>query len=292
MGARMMGLGIRSRGRPAYGRMRLLFLLMTLSLAGSTARGGMQELPIFDAHIHYNQPDWEVLSPKQVLDTLDRSGVRHALVSSTPDEGTLKLFAEAPGRIIPFLRPYRNRDDLLTWPGDPAVQAYVEERLRGGLYRGIGEFHLSSAEQAEAPVVRRCAELAIEHQLFLHAHVDDSTVAKLLQLYPGVRILWAHAGMTAPASTVGRLLDRFPTLWVELAMRPDVAPAGTLDPDWRAVFVRHPDRFMVGTDTWVTSRWDTLVAGMQTTRAWLAQLPDEVAERIAHRNAERLFRGP
>ncbi|MCH7916168.1 MAG: amidohydrolase, partial [Deltaproteobacteria bacterium] len=46
-----------------------------------------QELSIFDAHIHYSRPDWEVLSPKQALAILDRAGVRRALVSSTPDDG-------------------------------------------------------------------------------------------------------------------------------------------------------------------------------------------------------------
>jgi len=292
MGKRIMGLSQHARGHLTHRQVGLLFLLMTLLVGGGVARGGVQELPIFDAHIHYNQPDWAVISPEQVLDTLDRAGVRYALVSSTPDDGTLKLFAEAPERIIPFLRPYRNRDDVLTWPRDPSVQSYVEEHLSRGVYKGIGEFHLSSAEQAEAPVVRRCAELAIEHQLFLHAHVDDATVEKLLQLYPGVRILWAHAGMTAPTSTVGRLLDRFPTLWVELAMRADVALDGKLKPEWREVFLRYPDRFMIGTDTWVTSRWEALVDGTRATRAWLAQLPGDVAERIAHRNAERLFQGP
>jgi predicted TIM-barrel fold metal-dependent hydrolase len=270
----------------------LILLLLTALLWGGVASGQPQELPIFDAHIHYNQPDWGVISAEQVLSILDRAGVRHALVSSTPDDGTLKLYAKAPDRIIPFLRPYRSRDDMLTWHSDPAVQAYVEERLRRGVYKGIGEFHLSAVEHAEAPVVRRCAELAAQQQLFLHAHVDDTTVEKLLQLHPRVKILWAHAGMTASAATVGRLLGRFPTLWVELAMRPDVAPNGTLDPEWREVFLQHPDRFMVGTDTWVTSQWNTLVEGMRTTRNWLGQLPSDVAERIAHRNAERLFRNP
>jgi hypothetical protein len=42
----------------------------------------------------------------------------------------------------------------------------------------------------------------------------------------------------------------------------------------------------------VTSRWDMLVEGMQATRNWLGQLPGDVAERIAHRIAERLFRSP
>jgi predicted TIM-barrel fold metal-dependent hydrolase len=85
------------------------------------------------------------------------------------------------------------------------------------------------------------------------------------------------------------MVGRFPTLWVELALRTDVASGGTLDPEWRALFLRHPDRFMVGTDTWVTSRWDTLVDGMRAVQAWLAQLPRGVAEQIAYRNAERLF---
>jgi hypothetical protein len=97
---------------------------------------------------------------------------------------------------------------------------------------------------ADAPVVRCCAELAAQHKLWLHAHVDDVAVDKLLTLYPGIKILWAHAGMSASATTVGQLLDRFPMLWVELALRSDVAPGGTLDPAWRAVFLKHPERFM------------------------------------------------
>ena len=151
-----------------------------------------QELLIFDAYIHYSRPDWQVFIPERVLAILNQAGVQRALVSSTPDDGTLQLYAAAPQRIVPFLRPYRTREDMGSWPSDPAVQAYVEERLKRGIYKGIGEFHLS-ATQAEAPTVRRCAELAAQQQLFFHAHVDDVTVAKLLRLYPQVRILWAHA---------------------------------------------------------------------------------------------------
>jgi hypothetical protein len=267
----------------------LVGLLLTVVCWVGATLSSAQDLPIFDAHIHYSQPDWAVLTPDQVLAILDRAGIRRALVSSTPDDGTLKLYDKAPERIVPFLRPYRSREDMLTWHSDPAVQAYVEERLKRGIYQGIGEFHLVTAEQAEAPVVRRCAELAGRRQLFLHAHVDDATVEKLLQLYPEVKILWAHAGMSASARTVSGLLDRFSTLWVELAIRSDVAPGGRLDPEWRAVFLRHPNRFLVGTDTWVTSRWETLVEGMQATRGWLGELPRQIAEQIALRNAERLF---
>lgn len=263
-------------------------VLAVFSLGVAPVPGEAQEMPIFDAHIHYSYGDWDTLSPQQALALLERAGVRQALVSSTPDDGTLKLYQADPKRIIPFLRPYRTRGDMGGWHSDPAVQAYVEERLTRGVYKGIGEFHLSAAD-TDKPVVKRLAELAAKQQLFLHAHVDEVAVERLLTLYPEVRILWAHAGMSSPVKEVGRLLDRYPKLWVELALRFDVAPGGNLDPEWRALFLRHPDRFMVGTDTWTTSRWDSLVEEARATRRWLGQLPRNVADQIAYRNGERLF---
>ena len=268
---------------------RVLLALTILVSAVEWAHA--QALPIFDAHIHYSQSDWDALTPERALSVLARANVFRALVSSTPDDGTLKLYDRAPRGIVPFLRPYRTRGDMGTWQHDPAVAAYVEERIKRGIYRGIGEFHLSAGD-VEAIVVKRFAKLAEDRNIFWQAHVDEVTVEELLTLYPRVRILWAHAGMSSSAMTVGQLLGRFPNLWVELAIRTDVAPNGTLDPDWRAVFVKYPDRFMVGTDTWVTSRWETLRETMQAIQDWLAQLPRDVAEQIAHKNGERLFPPP
>ena len=54
--------------------------------------------------------------------------------------------------------------------------------------------------------------------------------------------------------------------------------------------LRHPERFLVGSDTWIDARWDSYGSLMTEYRGWLAQLPREVAEKIAYRNAERLFR--
>lgn len=269
---------------------RPLGLLLALFLSSAALAQSQPELPIFDTHIHYSQPDWAVYTPEEIFKILDRGGVRRALVSSTPDDGTLKLWEKAPARIVPELRPYRNPGDLQSWYRDPAVLAYVEERLRRGIYKGIGEFHLFGG-QTNTREVRRIVELAVEKNLFLHAHSDEAAVEELFALHPNVKILWAHAGMTSGPEAIGRMLDRYPTLWAELAIRTDMAPGGTLDPAWRALFLRHPDRLMVGTDTWVTSRWAVLPGYLANTRQWLRQLPAEVAEKIAFKNAERLF-GP
>ena len=98
--------------------------------------------------------------------------------------------------------------------------------------------------------------------------------------------------MSAGAQRVGELLDRYPMLWVELALRTDVASGGSLDPEWRKLFMRHPDRFLIGTDTWVTSRWESVVSASEAVQVWLKQLPREVAEQIAWKNGDRLFPPP
>jgi hypothetical protein len=265
----------------------VVFLTAALLAPASAAA----QYPLFDAHIHYSQPDWDAYTPDRILSILARAGVRRALVSSTPDDGTLTLYAKAPTGIVPSLRPYRTRADMSTWPRDPAVAAYVEERLKKGVYRAIGESHFGVAD-VPAPVVKRFAELAAQHKLFLWCHIDDATVEAMLKTYPDARILWAHAGMSASAQRVGELVDRYPMLWVELALRTDVAPAGTLDPAWRALFVRHPERFLVGTDTWVTSRWESVREASEAVQRWLQQLPRDVAEQIAWKNGERLFPPP
>jgi hypothetical protein len=249
------------------------------------------ELPVFDAHIHFSRPDWTVYTPQQALDILTRAGVRRAIVSSTPDDGTLKLYDLAPKMIVPFLRPYRTRDDMSTWARDPAVATYVEDRLKRGVHRGIGEFHMGAAD-VDGVGLKQLAALAAQRDLFFQAHVDEETIEKLLIAYPDVRMLWAHAGMSSSAATVQKLLDRYPKLWVELALRTDIAPGGTLDPEWRAVFVRYANRFMVGTDTWTTSRWEIVGEATRAVQRWLSQLPVDVAEKIAWRNGERLFPAP
>ncbi|MBP1775435.1 MAG: amidohydrolase [candidate division NC10 bacterium] len=262
-----------------------LVLACLLSLLSAPSRA--QDLPVFDAHIHYSQPDWSSYSPDAILALFDKTGVRWAIVSSTPDDGTLRLYEKAPDRIAPVLRPYRTRADMGTWTTDVSVVPYVQERLKRGIYKGLGEFHLSAA-QASDPVVKELAALGAQHGLFLYAHTDGAGIAELLRLYPGVRWLWAHAGLGEPFEVVARVADRHPGLMIELSLKSEVASNGKLDPRWKDLFLRHPDRFMVGTDTWVTSQWDRFAQVQAGLRAWLGQLPREVAEKIAYRNAQKL----
>src|SRR5256712_11520808 len=131
-------------------------LLLALAVVLGAAAPAAAQLPIFDAHIHYSRPDWDAYSPERALSILAAAGGRRAIVSSTPDDGTLKLYEKAPKSVVPFLRPYRTRDDMASWHRDPGVHAYAEERLKRGIYPGIREVHLSAVVTA-APTCRRSA---------------------------------------------------------------------------------------------------------------------------------------
>src|SRR6266849_8019916 len=266
--------------------MRRFFLLALTLLALGAARGAE---PLFDGHIHYSRLDWHVYTPEQVFAILDQAGIRRALVSSTPDDGTLKLYERAPKRVIPILRPYRTRDDMSTWWKDPTIIPYLEERLAKGVHKGIGEFHIHGKD-IRTPVLARITEIAVQRHLYLHAHSDAAAVIELFAIEPRSRIIWAHAGMSSGAQAVGALMDKHASLWADLSYRyGDVAPGGTLDPAWRALLIRHADRFMLGSDTWTTSRWEQVVGMAADARRFLEQLPPDVADKLASKNFQRLF---
>ncbi len=248
-----------------------------------------RDLPIFDAHIHYNQDARADYTPAAVIAIFDGAGIVRALGSSTPNDGTLALYEKYPTHIVPLLRPYRTDLDRGTWFRNEEIEAYIRDELKRGIYRGIGEFHLY-AGQAQTPVMRRIVNLAVERDLPLCAHSDAGAIHELFALKPGLKIVWAHAGLAATAPTVGKMLDRYRGLWIELSLRADdIAPGGKLDPAWRALFLRHPDRFMLGTDTWTLHRWEDVHETQAIARRWLAQLPHNVAEKIAHLNGTTIF---
>ncbi len=245
------------------------------------------ELPIFDAHVHYSHDAWDLMPPKEAIAVLRKAGLKRAMMSSSNDEGQQRLYAEAPDLILPSLRPYRKRGDIGTWMHDATVIPYLEERLKKYRYVAIGEFHLYGAD-ADLPVPRALVQLARQHKLFLHAHSDADAVERLFKQDTDARIVWAHSGFERPEKVI-EVLRRHKNLYCDLAFRNDHASGGKVSPEWRAAFLEFPDRFMVGTDTFTPERWLYIVEHANWSRQWLADLPANVAERIAYRNGEALF---
>ncbi len=264
--------------------LRLLFTALALSGAVVAAAA---PLPIFDAHLHYSHDAWDQLPPKAAVAILRQAGLKAAMVSSSSDDGTQKLFAEAPDLVLPVLRPYRTRGDVGTWVRDASIVPHVEARLKANRYVALGEYHVYGAD-ADLPVVRRMVELAKQYRLYLHSHSDADAIERQFRQDPDARILWAHSGFDAPEK-VREMLRRHPNLWCDLAFRSDHASNGKVDPAWRAAFLEFPDHFLVGTDTFTPERWFFVEEHANWSRRWLADLPREVAERIAWKNGDTVF---
>lgn len=272
--------------------------LAACALAGIAVAATLraEPLPIFDAHLHYNDEARAPFPLPSVLALFREHGVRTILATSRPNDGTRALAeaaraspASAP-RVVPFIRPYRNHADRATWFRDPEIYALIERELARDIgWRGIGEFHVFGSADAGTPQVKRIVDLAVSRGLWLHAHCDEAALEALYRHDPRVKIVWAHSGFTVPPARLAEWLDRHPALVGELSYRYDVTSEGRVTEPWRALFRRYPDRFVLGSDTWINERWSSYGEILALYRGWLAQLPQDVAAAIAHGNGERLF---
>jgi hypothetical protein len=260
-------------------------LVLALSLSG-----GLSAQPLFDTHLHYGADDAATFAPAEILAILDRNDIAHAVVTGTPAAHAEALFRHAPARIVPFLSVYRSDADKISWPQDAVLPARVEQALDGGIWRGIGELHIFAADRY-SPVFRRVVEIAAQRDLPLLVHADPAVIDALYAIAADTTVIWAHAGTEPQPPLLAEYLTRYPRLSVDVSVRDErIAPDGKLAADWRALFLAHPGRFLVGVDTFSVNRWRDFDAVAARIRAWLAQLPPEVAAQLARGNAADLFK--
>jgi hypothetical protein len=262
---------------------------LALGLGGAAAQ---ERLEIFDAHLHYNQEPNPFYTLEQVREVFRRNNVTGILATSRPNKGTHQLMdAKWPElRVVPFIRPYRVRNDIQTWFNDPAIFDLIRNEYERGYYRGIGEFHIYG-KAAASEWVKKTVDFAVEKNLYLHAHCDEEALLILFRHNPKARIIWAHTGFSTAPTRVAQLFDEHPNaLWGELSYRSGITGGdGKLAGEWHALFEKYSDRFLLGSDTWINERWFSYDTIFKEYRAWLAQLPPEQARRIASGNAARLF---
>ena len=286
-----------------YARAAPILIVFNLSCFAS-AHAADYAGPLFDAHLHYNEE--AASGPHSLADVLarmQRSGVKAIVANSRPNDGSKALAASADTRkagvtVVPFIRLYRNRADYDSWFKDETIYDMVlAEFARGvagdeaGPFKGVGEFHLYDSTNANGPVAKKLMQFAAKNKLAVLAHVDDTAIDLLMAHAPDARLIWAHTGIGgAPASRVESLMTKYPQLMGELSYRPGLTcDGGKLCPEWRALLVKYPSRFMIGSDTWVNQRWQYYEELMNGYRVWLGDLPPDVARKVGWSNGADLF---
>jgi predicted TIM-barrel fold metal-dependent hydrolase len=276
-------------------------LPLLLSLA-STATAADYGGPLIDAHSH--------LPNSTAIDAYVAAMKRHNVtkvvllaVGGLQKDDTIWLTAASkkyPDRVVAGLP--------LPDPTAEAAASQLEIQLERGRPRVIGEVHMRQVgrrlidRDPNNPVFGRILDAAGKFgvPIVIHYELTDAAETALdraLAAHRKTTVVLAHGG-EGPPGRLDRLLMRNANLHVDLSgMHFQRTPAlasetGPLDPGWKALIEKMPDRFLIGVDVWAARLFEPAMLDrlFVWTRRILGELKPDVAERVAHRNAAKLFR--
>jgi predicted TIM-barrel fold metal-dependent hydrolase len=257
--------------------------------------------PLIDAHSH--------LPSAAAIDAYVAAMKRHD-VSKVVLLGVGGLQKNDPALIASATRKYPDR----VVPGVPLADptrddaaGTLEAALRKIDARAIGEVHLRQVGRRTVdrdpghPAFGRVLELAAARRLpvVIHFELTDAAAQSLdraLAAHRTATVVLAHAG-EGPPVRLDWLLDRNPNLMADLSgmhfqRRPALATEeGPLDPGWKALIEKYPDRFLMGLDVWAARLFEPAMLDrlLGWTRRILGELQPDAAERVAWRNAAALY---
>jgi predicted TIM-barrel fold metal-dependent hydrolase len=191
-------------------------------------------------------------------------------------------------------------------PTNMAAAGQLDVELARTKARVMGEVHIRQVSRKierdpSAPAFMKILELSAQRgvPVVIHDELTPAASASLeaaLAAHRQAVIVLAHAGEAKPAA-LERLLARNANLMVDLSdmhfqRTPSLAKEkGPLDPTWKALIAKMPDRFLMGIDVWAVRLFEPAVLDrlMTWTRRVLGELPPDVAERVAWKNAATLY---
>ncbi len=283
------------------GSFSLLAAVLAL-LSTAPARAADYAGPMIDAHAH--------VSSARAIDAYVEAMKRHN-VTRVVLLGVGGVQQEDPAWIGAAARKYPERVIAALPLPDPTsdrVAAGLDAELAKSRARVIGEVHLRQVGRRTIerdptdPAFGKILDTAATRgvPVVIHYELTDAAAAaleKALAAHRRATLVLAHAGEGPPARVEG-LLARNPNLLVDLSgMHFERKPAlasehGPLDPSWKTLIEKMPDRFLMGMDVWAPRLFEpaTLDRLFRWTRRVLGELRPDVAERVAYKNAAALFR--
>jgi predicted TIM-barrel fold metal-dependent hydrolase len=277
----------------------LLALVLAVVAVTTPATAADYAGPLIDAHGHL----WSATSIDTYVAAMKRHNVRKVVVLGVggvqPDEGDWIDAAtkKYPDLVVPAVR--------VPDPGSMAAAGQLDVELARTKARVMGEAHIRHVAQKierdpSSPAFMQILELAAQRgvPIVVHDELTPAAAASLeaaLAAHRQATIVLAHGG--AKPATLEPLLVRNANLVVDLSgMHFQRTPAlatehGRLDPAWKTLIAKMPKRFLIGLDAWAARLVEpaTLDRLLRWMRRVLGELPPDVAERVAWRNAATLY---
>jgi predicted TIM-barrel fold metal-dependent hydrolase len=288
----------------------------TLIAAVSIAYGSIfaADLSFIDAHVHLND-----LTVQMSL--MNSANIDSAVIFTGGDSNNDDILSAAtlhPGRLIPFVSVSPEKTPFAGWwragDGDAIIQE-LDARLASGKYKGVGEMsivHFPSAGFGETeyspldPINLRIMDLLAQKYsaipIMFHCEITYiKEFSKLLDLYPEVKVIWAHGGY-APAYLTARMLQKHRNLTVELSMRtferhPRSADYWIMENkdevwgQWLRLIEQYSGQIIVGTDA-SNRNADIDQKKADSVRLLLSQLTDITRAKVAKENLSQILGFP
>jgi predicted TIM-barrel fold metal-dependent hydrolase len=234
------------------------------------------------------------------------------------DPLTLKIHAQYPDRIIPFVSQDYNPHDL-------TQLSSFENKLNNRIFKGVGELLLRHTATstgdpeiivpADCDFIKKLSDIAKEHDAVMNIHLEWNSEAvasldNLLSYNEEVKVIWSHLGTVrrpgSATANVAHFMDKHENLYTDFSgMQPtELAPSAGgrlptittgrfLLPQFKELFEKYSDRVLFGLDTPKMECWaeDPFVKWTQWTDSVVAQLDDpKMGENIMWRNAVELLK--
>ncbi|MDC0336312.1 amidohydrolase [Pseudodesulfovibrio sp.] len=296
----------------------LLALCITLSLLiFSIPTQAEEALYLIDAHSQVSPG----MSPDELVSIMDKAGVAHVILSARGglDVKEIAKFARVyPDRITGAVS---SKGKLFNNNSDKFYKK-TKMQLRMPEYGAMAEailYHAKKGNKApevtvplDTPQVQWLMEKSVERGWPFILHIEfkqyrgkTKTIMKhletMLRAHPDHPFVLIHMGQLE-ADTVRELIETYPNIYFMTSHGTDkggknslgwtqLLSGSQLKDSWKELFIAHPDRFIFAIDANWVDEWRHDYKGMVSSwRKALMGLPPEVAHKIGHGNAERLWK--
>lgn len=298
--------------------------LMVLAQHSPQSAELAKTIPIADVHMHIDfsagdQPDF-------YIEQMNRNNVKWAGAVGSYLPNTTKALGD---RYIPtvgqgeFFTVFRNSGaNGLTNVDDPAFQRLfknAESGLPAKRFKGFGELHTDNHNsgppmirrhiRTDNPVMRQIYAIANKSGGFvqIHAQMDRDFEKDILSLssdFPNTTTILSHCLSTDDPDDVRTLFKQRTNIVCELSSggpmhkqlslgyKPSVGnvfSSTKLKSDWKKLIEDYPNQVMIGSDNCcgLENQYDALITELRS--GVLQNLPPEVMEKVAYKNAVRIF---
>ena len=300
----------------------LVFLRVSIAQPTPETIEKARSIQIADVHMHtyrHNGPQ-----AQEFLDQMDKNGVHWGGAVGDFREDVASLLGP---RYIPamgqaeFMRVFFSEGEtgLVDEKNPIFTRLYneAERRLADGSAKGFGELHTDNHTsgpprirryiRTDNPVMRRFYTIANKYEGFvqIHSQFDNNFLEDVLRLaadFPKVKTVLSHCLPGAKPSDLEKLFSQRPNVFCELSAQggvqnrlarlkrsPRIYTENGTKSDWKNLIEKFPDRVMIGTDAccgWFGS-YSEMVSEIRTNL--LPYFEPELMEKIAFRNAVRIF---